>query len=215
MDGTLLCSWPGCAKTTAFKTQKLLETHLENIHINPLICTQPHCPYNIPFPRKGDFDRHLASKHGIGRLFRCPDSHCRWHNRPFGRKDKFRQHMSKYSHGTFHCQFDHCEHKTKGLWTKEDLANHEQAHHTDVGTTECAIGNCEGSNSRFTKYDWEAHLRWQHWIGGFPLENLQKQGKTTVTLADVTGLNQDCYLFGSRTARLDCIWCKHSRKHTI
>jgi general transcription factor IIIA len=213
---SLLCSWPGCSKSTPFKTLKLLETHLENIHVNPLVCTQPGCPYNRPFPKKGDFDRHLASRHGIGRLFRCPDRTCPRHKRPFGRKDKLREHVNKYRHGTcaFSCQFDHCIHNDNngGLLSQEDVSKHQETHH---GLYECAIGDCEGSNSRFSQYELKLHLSYNHNVMALLLEDLQKQGKTTVTSADVTGLDDKYFVFFLIGVGYGCYGCGgHSRKFT-
>lgn len=212
-----MCQWAGCSKSRAFKTLKLLETHLENIHLNPLLCTQSGCTYNRPFPKKGDLDRHLATIHGIGRLFRCPQRDCTRHVWPFGRKDKFRDHVNRESHGTFKCQFDHCRDHDGGLLTKDEAVNHENLWHSDVDAMECAVGNCEGSHSRFTM-DWLIwHLKEVHevHISRVLLKRMQEQGKTSIISADVSGLAEGYYRRLSHGAELTCLWCQKLRTNHI
>ncbi|KUJ06586.1 uncharacterized protein LY89DRAFT_406326 [Mollisia scopiformis] len=209
MDAALKCTFPGCAKTTSFKTEKLLMTHVENIHTFPLYCTQPGCPYRRPFPRKGDLDRHLASKHGIGRLFRCPRLDCPRHRRPYGRKDKLRDHVNDYAHGINHCQYDHCLLKSeRGLFCQTDVTKHEQS--SKHGEYECSIGDCAGSNSHFTKQGLSFHLS-SHRIGPreVDIEKMLKPGKHVLRSEDINQL-----VYSDKTKATSCVDAYQSKSCT-
>ncbi len=203
MNGPWTCSWPGCNKTTPFKSQKLLQTHLENIHIYPLLCTQPGCTYGFPFAKKGDLDRHLASKHGIGRLFKCPQRECLRHSRPFGRKDKLREHMRAAEHGPDHCQYDNCMYKhIYGFLTREEASEHEANYHGDY---ECRIGSCEQSRSCFLGVMLAGHL-FEHNIQRpyTLLSEWLKPGQKTITLADFDNLGKEWHWKPSRVIATTC-----------
>ncbi|CZR59434.1 uncharacterized protein PAC_09326 [Phialocephala subalpina] len=210
----LNCPLPGCNKTTPFRTQKLLDTHLENIHLNPLHCTQQGCSYNRPFPKKGDLDRHLASKHGIGRLFRCPRRECPRHTQPFGRKDKLREHVKNNEHGLHHCQYDHCRLKQsdKGLLAREDVSKHEMG--WEHGEYECGIGDCAESTSRFSRELLRRHIILYHDIRYDNIPELPKQGSRPLILADVSNLEKKCYVYHWKGANTTCALCENNGRST-
>lgn len=160
-DPSRKCTWPGCRSKSVFRTFKLLEAHVNNIHINPLCCTVPLCKHKRPFSKQGDLDRHILSVHNAKPSFKCPYLKCDRHERGFARKDKLKDHINKHGHGTFHCKYHHCIYnKHRGLLSLEDVVSHELSH--PINGYECAIGSCKGSSSCFEASQLKQHLNWQH-----------------------------------------------------
>lgn len=56
--------WSKCASKAPLSSAKLMDDHLNNIHINPLICTIDDCNFKTPFTRKTDLHRHIEEFHG-------------------------------------------------------------------------------------------------------------------------------------------------------
>jgi hypothetical protein len=128
-DPSRKCTWPGCRSKSVFRTFKLLEAHVNNIHINPLCCTVPQCKHKRPFSKQGDLDRHILSVHNAKLSFKCPYLGCRRHERGFPRKDKLKDHINNLGHGSFHCKYHHCKYnKYRGLFSLEDAISHELSH---------------------------------------------------------------------------------------
>jgi len=159
------CTWPGCDSEAFLKTCKLMETHVFNLHINPLICQEPGCKHTKPFAKLGDLERHKATVHERAGRFRCANTSCPRHNRGFSRKDKLTTHMRSHAPRILHCQFDHCEYHINSSRQKRFRSNNEYSlHQISVhGPYECAIGLCEGSKSSFTCDRLFDHLERQHY----------------------------------------------------
>jgi hypothetical protein len=168
-DPSRKCTWPGCRSKSVFRTFKLLEAHVNNIHINPLCCTVPQCKHKRPFSKQGDLDRHILSVHNAKLSFKCPYLGCRRHERGFPRKDKLKDHINNLGHGTFHCKYHHCKYsRHRGLFSLEDIISHELSHPTDG--YECAIGSCKESSSCFKASQLIHHLSRQHVLLSFVAE---------------------------------------------
>lgn len=160
------CTWPGCDSEAFLKTRKLMETHVFNLHISPLICQEPGCKHTQPFAKLGDLERHKATVHERAGRFRCANTTCPRHNRGFSRKDKLTTHMRSHTPRILYCQFDHCEYHINSPRRKRFRSNNEYSIHQTLsvhGPYECAIGLCEGSTSSFTCDRLVDHLRRQHY----------------------------------------------------
>ncbi|TVY48303.1 hypothetical protein LOCC1_G001973 [Lachnellula occidentalis] len=150
------CTWPGCLKPK-LDTSKKLETHVTNIHIEPLRCTVTGCKHTKPFGREGDLERHIASVHKHGGTWKCPHHGCKRHTRGFPRKDKLNEHSRATGHGASRCPYHHC--RQRYHLTEAELPSHINERH---GNYECAVGTCAGWVSAFSFYDLEYHLRETH-----------------------------------------------------
>ncbi|TVY89035.1 Zinc finger protein [Lachnellula willkommii] len=125
------CTWPGCLKSE-LDTRKKLETHVTNIHIDPLRCTVTGCKRTEPFGRKGDLERHIASVHKHGRTWKCADKGCKRHTNGFSRKDKLNEHKRTTGHGAIRCPCNHCHwhtHNLRYFLTKAELSSHINDRH--------------------------------------------------------------------------------------
>ncbi|TVY28369.1 hypothetical protein LHYA1_G004474 [Lachnellula hyalina] len=150
------CTWPGCTKPD-LDTRKKLETHVTNIHIDPLRCTVTGCIRSEPFGRKGDLERHLASVHKHGRTWKCPHKGCKRHTNGFPRKDKLNEHSRVTGHGAIRCTYHHC-HRRYYL-TEAELSSHINDQH---GNYECAVGSCASTVSAFSLTNVINHLSKDH-----------------------------------------------------
>jgi hypothetical protein len=148
------CKWPGCTSTAIFKSRKLIEIHVENIHVNPLLCTVKGCKNKMPFAKLGDLERHKASVHKIGRMFKCPRSDCPRHVNPFGRKDKLNEHIRNQEHGTIRCQYDRC---ISGFLSNNDLDKHMRS--WEHGPIRCQYDRCK--SGFLSNNDLDEHIRSQ------------------------------------------------------
>ena len=159
------CTWPGCDSRAFLKTRKLLETHVFNLHLNPLVCNELGCKRKKPFAKQGDYERHIASVHKQDTSFKCTYNTCPRHKRGFSRKDKLNDHL-KVHDGREFCNFDHCNYNV-GLWTPERLQSTRITpvdHQNQHGPYECGIDECRGSFSSFSALDLTRHLTYYHFI---------------------------------------------------
>ena len=204
------CTWPGCT-TVRLDTSKKLETHVTNIHVDPLRCTVRGCERTLPFGRKADLERHVASIHTRSATWKCPKKDCKRHIRGFPRKDKLSEHVRELNHGSFKCDYDHCRVRGKRdrryLTEAQLLAHHETEH----GNFECSLFSCKGTVSACNLRALDHHLVYGfrgfetpvedlenyrfHRIHGFQppvvdkiierVANLSRDGKYTVTEDDL------------------------------
>ncbi|KAF8863594.1 hypothetical protein BDZ45DRAFT_105030 [Acephala macrosclerotiorum] len=150
------CCWYGCPSKARHKTSKLFEDHLNNIHINPLICTVEGCKHKKPFRGKADLQRHISSVHIDGVKSRCPFPRCMSEGRDFSRKDKLISHLREI-HDTDPCPFSHC---IGGLNPMIDsTAKHIGKLH---GEFECGLRSCRRSLSQFCERGFLEHLQLDH-----------------------------------------------------
>lgn len=142
------CKWPDCeSKKGSFTTGKRLEDHLQNIHIEPLICAESGCSHTKPFGKQGDLERHHKSRHADGSVpYKCPHNSCPKPINGFARKDKLREHLRNW-HGNFECLNQGCHRGPgNGFRTEEQLLSHTRTAHktAQVG---CPLPHCETSNT--------------------------------------------------------------------
>lgn len=155
------CMWPHCTSKATFKSKKALQTHLENIHIDPLLCPERDCTYRMPFRSNYDLKRHVRTVHyGDNELqYHCPFPQCRDFPRTFVRKDKWLNHL-RSGHDGSTCPLSHCESGTAD--TQAKLVEHIKNSH---GNFECGIGSCyQQPPSRFAKFGLMKHLEFEHGI---------------------------------------------------
>jgi len=158
-DTSGVCSWPGCTKTK-LDTNKKLELHVANIHLEPLLCSVKDCKRTEPFGRKGELDRHISSVHKRGRTWKCPLKSCERHTKGFPRKDKFDIHIRTMRHGTVTCHYSHCRFRDyTPLMSQAELSSHYDKDHGDL---ECGIGSCKDQTSAFSSYGLLSHLYADH-----------------------------------------------------
>ncbi|KUJ10281.1 uncharacterized protein LY89DRAFT_256627 [Mollisia scopiformis] len=154
------CPWSGnCKSKAVFKSRRILQTHLENVHITPLTCTASGCSYRKPFRSNYDLKRHMLTAHSGDsncQFLRCPYPKCDRGPRTFVRKDKWLIHI-RTSHDGTECPINHCKAgKRDGLLTHDDLVKHIRHEH---GKFECAIGACDSQlPSRFIESELLKHL---------------------------------------------------------
>ena len=126
-------------------------THLENIHIHPLVCDETECTVKKPFGRAPDLRRHRFTVHGDQLKVECPVPECGTTTR----KDKMLEHTRKY-HRRLQCTHNHC--------AKTVVEGQEEAHVQEQhGLYECALGACEGRpKSYFLLTTLRLHARYHH-----------------------------------------------------
>lgn len=169
---------PGRVKT--FYHLSIFERHMQNYHINPLMCTEPGCTHRKPFGRKGDLNRHFSSVHKGERPFKCPVKGCRENTHGFTRRYKLQQHRAE-KHHLFRCTLTHCSAKVQEGSEHEHLAK-------DHGEFECALGACQArGESQFKTSSLNAHLELEHglWPKGlisFSFGSIMKAWGTTTVL---------------------------------
>jgi hypothetical protein len=151
------CPWPGCSSKALHKTPKFLDDHLNNIHINPLICTRDDCKYKKPFPRKSDLQRHIDSVHMGTTRIRCPYPSCEHKKMQFCRRDKWFLHLRDH-HKTELCPYAHCQSR-RDPPCNEDADKHIGKAHS---VYECALRSCNGSVSQFSDCGLLEHLQVDH-----------------------------------------------------
>jgi hypothetical protein len=164
-SGSSKCPWPNCSSKATFKTPSSLRTHLSNIHVTPLICTQPQCPYQRPFGKQYELDRHISTAHGEARNHRCPIDTCDASVTGFARKDKLIKHLRE-EHENLKCPYNHCF----ATVLAEETEKHLLQSHDDY---ECALQGCQyGGASRFSRVNLKRHLRRDHLVTGDPANRL-------------------------------------------
>ncbi|PVH79865.1 hypothetical protein DL98DRAFT_375016, partial [Cadophora sp. DSE1049] len=125
------CKWPDCeSKKGSFTTAPRLWDHIQNIHIEPLICPERDCSHKKAFGKHGDLDRHHKSKHSDGSLpFKCTRPSCPKPINGFARRDKLKEHLRNW-HGAFECVFPGCRRGPgNGFKTQEQLDSHGETGH--------------------------------------------------------------------------------------
>ncbi|KAL2061742.1 hypothetical protein VTL71DRAFT_7120 [Oculimacula yallundae] len=193
------CSWPSCPSKALFKSPRMLMTHLENIHISPLLCNYPNCTHRTPFRSNFDLKRHLRTHSGEQGRFQCPYLECEKDPKVFVRKDKWLNHL-RSSHSGDTCPLNHCEAGSKeGFQSQAETVEHIKKLH---GNFECGIGSCgSGSRSRFTEFELLKHLEITHGL----------------QYADIASARNVAKLASDRTVRSkdvpECDDCSCCRKH--
>jgi hypothetical protein len=196
------CPWPRCTSKATFKTRAVFQTHLDNIHVNPLLCSAKGCTHKKPFRSNSELQRHMQTAHPKGELpYKCPYSECKCSPRQFARRDKWLQHIRK-GHDEPMCPLNHCEAGMRYAFaTRAELIEHIKKYH---GNYECGIGSCsQKSQSRFSEFELFKHLEFHHDI----------QGKDLATARNAANAARD------RTVRpshlpdpVSCMDCRFCRK---
>jgi hypothetical protein len=151
------CTWHKCSSKASHRSRNLFEAHLNNIHVNPLVCTVKHCKHKTPFRANHDLQRHIATAHNIDSKYTCPYTYCA--GRGFIRKDKWMSHLKEH-HDTEPCPYAHCQRRT------ENIPLHQRSVSKHIGKThssfECALKSCKGKISRFAESQLLEHLELHH-----------------------------------------------------
>jgi hypothetical protein len=178
------CTWQGCKSKAVFQSISQMKQHLTNIHSDPLMCTQPRCPYRKPFKNQHDLARHTSTKHSVERKWECPYDTCSSEIRTFVRKDKWLKHIREVQHeNDAFCPFYHCSriaaHSGKEFESRKEIGNHFSETHAgkDDGAFECALGSCEqiSSHDRWNIWGLQNHLDQEHNLNlWFELESIMK-----------------------------------------
>jgi hypothetical protein len=183
------CNWRGCLSKATFHSPSALRTHLKNVHISPLICTQSGCTYKKPFGKQCDFKRHFATIHRSAAepLIQCVETGC---TEQFTRKDKMLKHAREY-HELHKCSHNHC---TATVCAAERESHLQLSH----GSLECVIQSCRtGGRSYFKEFNLRRHLRKVHQISYSGAEAvleaaLDTEGTTNVLFAEWYSSMPDC-----------------------
>jgi hypothetical protein len=127
------CPWSGNCKSKAiFKSRRILQNHLDNVHITPLVCTVSGCPYRKPFRSNYDLKRHMLTAHSSensSQFLLCPYPKCDRDPKTFVRKDKWLIHIATCHEGT-ECPINHCKAgRIHDISTHEDLMKHIREEH--------------------------------------------------------------------------------------
>ncbi|CZR51030.1 uncharacterized protein PAC_00905 [Phialocephala subalpina] len=154
------CTWHKCSSQARLKTSKLFEDHINNIHINPLLCTRDGCKHKTPFRGKADLQRHIDSVHGNTPKIRCPYQTCQSSSeKPYSRKDKLINHLRK-AHDTDRCPYHHC---VSSMFSSPDDCESTAKHIGKMhGEYECALKSCFNTRSQFSEESLMAHLQLHH-----------------------------------------------------
>ncbi|KAF8863228.1 hypothetical protein BDZ45DRAFT_722642 [Acephala macrosclerotiorum] len=162
------CPWSGnCKSKAVFKSRRILQTHLENVHITPLVCTVSGCSYRKPFRSNYDLKRHTLTAHAhvqsgedSSQGLICPYPKCDRAPKIFVRKDKWLNHI-RTCHEEADCPLNHCKAGGRdGFLTQDDVVKHIRRDH---GKFECAIGSCASqAPSRFAEFELLKHLELHH-----------------------------------------------------
>ena len=151
------------ATEAILKTQKALETHVFNLHIDPLRCTWSGCKNMTSFGKQGDLERHISSVHLKDNKYKCPISSCSRHQRGFPRKDKLKSHMRQPGHVLICCSYNY---HNEGFLNSGQFLKHHVRSRKVHGNYKCSIGGCQGG-TRFWGQHLKEHVRHCH---GFTLD---------------------------------------------
>ncbi|KAN0121981.1 hypothetical protein V8E51_000307 [Hyaloscypha variabilis] len=176
-SGATDCPWSGCPSRERFKLLSPLKIHLQNVHVNPLLCVRPNCSFKRPFRNHRDLQRHVETKHAQTGDFRCPYKECATSIVTYRRKDKWLKHVQDAQHQLDNfCPVQHCEKEARntslsGFENQRGVMNHMFNVHTgtrlDVRDFSCALLGCEhGDPPYLTKYQMARHLREDHYVEG-------------------------------------------------
>lgn len=140
----------------------MLEDHISNIHINPLLCTRNGCKHRTPFRGKADLQRHIDTVHGKAPKIRCPYRRCQSSEaKLYSRKDKLISHLRDV-HDTDPCPHNHC---VSSMFSSPDSCESTAKHIGKMhGEYECALRSCSGTRSQFSEESFMAHLQLHHEI---------------------------------------------------
>lgn len=169
------CSWGGCTSKAVFKTKRLYQEHLRNIHTTPLLCTQPRCSYKKPFRNEDDLGRHEATKHSAQRNWECPYSSCSSEKKTFARRDKWLKHIRETQHeNDAFCPFYHCHQEASGGFScrREIVSHFDWMHATNKSEARsCALGSCgkSGGIESWSVSGLRMHLLVQHGVPAYYL----------------------------------------------
>jgi hypothetical protein len=155
LSGANTCIWPKCRSKVLFKSPSPLRTHINNIHLYPLVCTVPQCSHTSPFGKQHDLDRHVSTIHNPTGAHTCPVETCDRNINGFSRKDKLMKHMRE-AHVNYKCPLNHCVVPVVENQTESHI---QEAH----GDYECGFGACAiALPSRFTMSSLNKHLSRVH-----------------------------------------------------
>jgi hypothetical protein len=155
LSGANICIWPNCFSKVLFKSPSSLRTHINNIHLYPLVCTVPQCSHTSPFGKQHDLNRHISTIHNPTGAHTCPVETCDRNIDGFSRKDKLIKHMRE-AHVNFRCLLNHCSVTV----VENQMESHIQEAHGDY---ECDFGACgNAAASRFLWTSLQRHLRKVH-----------------------------------------------------
>jgi hypothetical protein len=158
-DTGITCTWHGCPSGAKYKSEKLFEQHLVNVHINPLVCTVKHCKHTKPFRANHDLQRHIATAHTQKSKYRCPFVYCSHTVKGFPRKDKWIVHLQRH-HDTDPCPYAHCQSlDDPTVGCRPSTALHIAKIH---GTFECGLPGCKEKVSGFSDTALSEHLQVAH-----------------------------------------------------
>jgi hypothetical protein len=151
------CTWHKCSSKASHRSRNLFEAHLNNIHINPLVCTVKDCKHKTPFRANHDLQRHIATAHNVDSKYMCPFTSCA--SRGFIRKDKWMSHVKEH-HDTEPCPYAHCQRHTENIPLHQlSISKHIGKAHSSF---ECALKSCKGKISRFAESQLLEHLQIHH-----------------------------------------------------
>lgn len=180
------CNWHKCPTKRVFRTRSELNTHIKNIHTDPLMCMHPGCPYKKPFGKVHDLKRHMETKHNTEHGYPCPENGCL---EVFPRKDKMMQH-AKEKHTLHQCPYNHCF----AVIFSVEIEPHLCEQH---GNYECSILSCTSNRkSHFTRKSIIRHLRTQHqisyWVPPGMLKNARFENGVFYVEPPSHAAYQDC-----------------------
>jgi hypothetical protein len=150
------CNWYKCSSKASHKSRNLFETHLNNIHVNPLVCTVKNCKHKTPFRANHDLQRHIATAHHVRPKYKCPYKCCAEFP-AFIRKDKWLRHLQGL-HESDPCPYAHCQRQMESLSPRHGSRHIGKAH----SNFECALKSCEGTTSRFSESQFLEHMEVHH-----------------------------------------------------
>ena len=164
------CMWQGCKSKASFKDERLYKLHLQNIHINPLVCPILKCHHKRPFRDYADLFRHRSTAHSVLRPYVCPFENCPEEVSTFARKDKWVKHIREIPHeGDKFCPYYHCTEQatlSAGFQTREEISKHFAKLHSNYESSQilCALGACafNPESERWTSSGLQDHLKRFH-----------------------------------------------------
>jgi hypothetical protein len=158
------CLWAGCKSKAVFRYVHVLQAHLDNIHVNPLVCAVRNCSHQTPFRSNYDLKRHMRTAHSGEQDLQifCPYPNCDKDPKSFVRKDKWLSHIRSCHQGDS-CPLHHCDFVQKDRASGQaGVVEHIKKFH---GNYECGIGSCRNEpQSRFAEFELLKHLELHHGI---------------------------------------------------
>jgi hypothetical protein len=174
------CTWYQCSSKASHRSQNLFDAHVNNIHVNPLVCTVKNCKHKTPFRANHDLQRHIATAHNVDSRYSCPYTSC--DGRGFIRKDKWMSHLKRH-HDTEPCPYAHCQRQPEDIpFYQRSISKHIGKAHSNF---ECALKTCHGKISRFAESQLLEHLQLHHameWVLALKVRDVVKaNGDRTLT----------------------------------